>query len=134
MEARPSELDGGSGTGTVTATALPASGAAVGSSPYAGAGAGQSELTVVRATPDVAACAPDMRIAADEVVEVIALSTNTQVCFVSTLGAGAAKAGSNRINLTTSTAARRIKVQNLSDIWVYSAVVGEGVSVIVTKG
>ncbi len=118
-----------SSSGTTAAPGGSAMSQSIGS-PLAGTG----DIPVARATADRAVNGPGRFIHADEIVEVSPFPTNTQNCFVSTQGPEQAQLGGPRRILAPTAQPFRVSVRNLADIWVYSAVVGEGILVSIRRG
>jgi hypothetical protein len=89
------------------------------------------DVPVKRQTPDRAVSGPGYEVPEGGIVEISPLSNNTVDVFFSTVGPDAVTGTGARTKLITTALPRRVRVRNLSDIWVYSANVGEGVNMTV---
>ncbi len=69
--------------------------------------------------------APSRRVRPSEVIELVAIRTNTQNVAFSTSGQSAAQNGPREL-MTPSDTPRPVVVQNLDELWIYSAANNEG--------
>lgn len=127
----PSGGAGGSGggssggvSGTPTAQPGPGSGAASQISSLM--------IDVVRLAADRSEYGPPIFLGPNDSVQIIPKRTNTQPCFVSTMGNSDAK-NSPRIQLASTDPFLPVIVRTLREIGVYSTVVGEGVTIVVGR-
>jgi len=100
-------------------------------------------FTIVRGVQDRAESGPAFRVGPRDLIIVTILDINTSTCYISTTGPDAAKSGGPRIPfvfaLTTPATAqpgpRYVKgIHNLNELWMYSGVQGEGVTIEVQLG
>lgn len=98
------------------------------------AGLGTHDVPILRrADADRAVNGPDLPVPPGAIVEVSYIPGQTVTAYVSTTGADAAKAGGPRTAFTATSIPRPINVRNLSELWVYSSVVGEGLQATVRE-
>lgn len=90
-------------------------------------------VDVKRLTPDVAVKADGYPLRPDEYVEVGPIRGNAQPAFYSTAGEIAARIAGPRVRFDNGDNPRSVQVSNLADIWVYSTVAGEGLTLTVKR-
>lgn len=115
---------GSSGSGTPTAQPGPGSGVS-----------GQitsQMIDIVRLTPDRTEYGPPIFLGPNDSVSIMPKRSNTQPCFVSTMGNSDAKFPP-RLQLAATDNPVPILVRTLREIGVYSTVVGEGVTLIIGR-
>jgi hypothetical protein len=88
---------------------------------------------IVRGTLDRSEYGPPIDVPPGAVVSIAPIPSNLVNCFFSTMGFEAAKGGP-RIALAPTGNPRTVKVRNLREIGVYSANVGEGVTIDIQEG
>lgn len=133
--ARPDSYDppdpiSSGGSSTPSSSGGSSSSAGVASS-VSSPGTGTEEIQILRQTADRAVNGPAYEVASNEAV-FVSPAVNLADCYYSLNGPDQAKVGP-RSRVKNTDNPKQVFVRNLSQIWVYSGTVGEGLSVSVNK-